>query len=341
MTGTFEPLLKILGQGFYFLYNTIGFHNFGLTIIFFTIIIKLILLPLTLKSLKSTQAMNDLKPEVDRIQEKYKNDKEKQNLEIQKLYKEHNVSCMGGCLPMLVQFPILIALYSVLRRPLTLVVGKSAEAVATLVDTLPENLRSFVLNSPSIESVTKINQVNELKLVDVLSNNPEYLNGVISSNELINLNFLGLDLGKVPKINPSILFGPESATYLPLLIIPLIAVILTVISQKLTAPPEPKKDEKKTDDQNPASGMNSVMKYMMPGMTLYFTFILPASMGFYWICTYSFQIAQQLYINKKKKIDEEAKKNVTDNKKIDDGTKKIEAEKAKEETKKLKGGDNK
>ncbi len=324
MTGAFEPVLRILGQGFYFLYNTIGFHNFGLTIIFFTIVIKLILLPLTLKSMKSTQAMNELKPEVERIQEKYKNDKEKQNQEIQKLYKDNNVSCMGGCLPMLFQFPILIALYSVLRRPLTLVVGKSADAIVNLVNTFPEELRRFVLNTSNIESIDKINQVNELKVIDVLSNNPEYLNGIISREELINLNFLGLDLGKVPSINPSVIFGPDMATYLPLLIIPIVAVILTVISQRMMMPPEPPKKDDKKDGKNPLGGMNNMMKYMMPGMTLYFTFILPASMGFYWICTYAFQIAQQLYINKKKKADAEAKKNGLDKGKKDEGTKKLE-----------------
>lgn len=327
MTGVFEPALRILGQGFYFLYNTIGFHNFGLTIIFFTIIIKLILLPLTLKSTKSTQAMNELKPEVERIQEKYKNDKEKQNQEIQKLYKENNVSCMGGCLPMLFQFPILIALYSVLRRPLTLVVGKAPEAIVNLVNTFPEELRKFVLNTSNVETIDKINQVNELKVIDVLSNNPQYLNGVIAREELINLNFLGLDLGKVPKINPGVLFGPEMSTYLPLLIIPIVAVVLTIISQRMMALPEPKKDDKKKDEKNPMGGMNNMMKYMMPAMTLYFTFILPASMGFYWICTYAFQIGQQYYINKKKKADEEAKKS---------GNIK---EKKKDETKKLEGGD--
>ena len=204
MTQIIDTLLRALGAGFYFLYNTIGFHNFGLTIIFFTVITKLILFPLTLKSQKSSQEMSALQPEVKRIQEKYKNDKEKQNQEIQALYKENNVSCMGGCLPMLLQFPILIALYSVLRRPLTLVVGKTSEAILNLVNSLPAEMQKVVSYSANTSTFDKISQVNELKLVNFLTNNPGYLNSSISSSDLINLKFLGLNLGEVPTIKPDL-----------------------------------------------------------------------------------------------------------------------------------------
>lgn len=320
MSSIIDVLLRALGSGFYFLYNTIGFHNFGLTIIFFTLITKLILLPLTVKSQKSSQAMNVLQPEVKRIQEKYKNDKEKQNQEIQKLYKDNNVSCMGGCLPMLLQFPILIALYSVLRRPLTLVVGKTAEAVISLVNNLPADLQKMIALSRNVETFEKINQINELKLVNFLTNNPSYLNSTITSSDLINLKFLGLNLGEVPKINPSLLFGEQMGTYLPLLIIPIVAVIMTVISQRLMTVNQPK-PEKKKDDKNPMGGMSNMMKYMIPGMTLYFSFILPAAMGFYWINTYVFQIFTQLYINKKKKEEDEEKEKEKEKKKLDGGKK--------------------
>ncbi len=309
MGNIIEQFLRILGQIFYFLYNSIGFHNFGLTIIFFTLIIKLALMPLTLKSQKSTQEMNAIQPEVKKIQEKYKNDKEKQNAEIQKLYKENNVSCMGGCLPMLLQFPILIALYSVLRRPLTLVVGKSVDAVIALANSLPEDLRNFVLfTSGKTEVITKISEMNELKLIDVLSNNPQYLNSTITSADLINLNFLGLDLGKIPQWQIWNIPKEEMGIYLPLLIIPIVALIMTVISQRLMTPPkkeEPKKTTK-PEEKNPAAGMTNAMKYMIPGMTVYFSFILPASMGLYWICTYAFQIFQSLIMNYMKKKKEEA-----------------------------------
>ncbi|MDX1358851.1 MAG: YidC/Oxa1 family membrane protein insertase [Clostridia bacterium] len=323
MGNFFEPILRFLGQIFYFMYNTIGFHNFGLTIIFFTLVTKLALMPLTIKSQKSTQEMNALQPEVKKIQEKYKNDKEKQNAEIQKLYKENNVSCMGGCLPMLLQFPILIALYSVLRRPLTLVIGKSTEAIIAIANKLPEGMRDLVVftgNAP--ETFDKINQINELKMIDFLSNNPSYLNETVTSADLINLKFLGLDLGKVPQWQVWNIPKEELGIYLPLLIIPVVAVIMTVISQRLMQPPkkdEPKKSSK-PEEKNPASGMTNAMKYMIPGMTLYFSFILPASMGLYWICTYTFQIFQTLIMNRMKKKKEEEKAAGTSGPALNKGT---------------------
>jgi len=335
MGNIIEQFLRILGQVFYFLYNSIGFHNFGLTIIFFTLIIKLALMPLTIKSQKSTSEMNAIQPEVKKIQEKYKNDKEKQNAEIQKLYKENNVSCMGGCLPMLFQFPILIALYSVLRRPLSLVVGKSTDALIALANRLPEDLKGLIVytgNAP--DTFEKISQINELKLIDFLSNNPSYMDGTVTSADLINLNFLGLDLGKVPQWQLWNIPKEELGIYLPLLILPIIALIMTIISQKLMTPPkkvEPKKTNK-PEEKNPAAGMTNAMKYMIPGMTVYFSFILPASMALYWICTYAFQIFQTLIMNsmKKKKAEEEAAQK-------DSGTVK-EIEKPKDEKKKLDGG---
>lgn len=327
MGNIFEPVLRFLGQIFYFLYTTVGFHNFGVTIIFFTLIIKLALLPLTLKSQKSTQEMNALQPEVKRIQEKYKNDKEKQNVEIQKLYKENNVSCMGGCLPMLLQFPILIALYSVLRRPLTLVMGKTTDAIISLANSLPEGMRELIVYTNNVpETFTKISEINELKVIDFLSNNPQYFNESITSADMINLNFLGLDLGKVPQWQVWAIAKEDLAIYLPLLILPLIAVILTVISQRLMTPQQPKAEPKKgskPEEKNPAAGMTSAMKYMIPGMTLYFSFILPASMALYWIITYAFQIFQTLIINyMKKKKEEEGTSGPGDDKKKLDGGKK-------------------
>jgi YidC/Oxa1 family membrane protein insertase len=96
-------------------YQIIG--DYGWSIVAFTLLIKLVLLPLSLSQLKSMQGMQVVQPKVKELQEKYKNNPEKQNAEIMKLYKEYKVNPMAGCLPLLVQFPILIGLYNVLRYP--------------------------------------------------------------------------------------------------------------------------------------------------------------------------------------------------------------------------------
>jgi YidC/Oxa1 family membrane protein insertase len=101
-----------------FLYDTIAFQNYGLTIIFFTLVIKIIMLPLTIKQTKSTAKQQELQPEIAKLQKRYKNDKEKLNKEMMKFYKENNFNPASGCLPLLVQFPILISLYWIVLEPI-------------------------------------------------------------------------------------------------------------------------------------------------------------------------------------------------------------------------------
>ena len=111
-------LYNLLQQFFAFLLNTTDKYvgNFGVSIIIVTILIKIALLPLTLKQDKSTKEMKKLQPEIEKLKEKYANDKQMLNIKTIELYKEHKVNPAGGCLPLLIQFPILIALFGVLRN---------------------------------------------------------------------------------------------------------------------------------------------------------------------------------------------------------------------------------
>lgn len=109
-------IAKPLGMLLSFLYSVIG--NYGISIIIFTVIIKLVLLPLTFKQLQSSKQMNEVQPKIKELQEKYKNDKEKLNMKIMELYKEYKINPMAGCLPLLIQLPIIFGLFSVLREPM-------------------------------------------------------------------------------------------------------------------------------------------------------------------------------------------------------------------------------
>lgn len=108
-------LAKPMGYLLLTLYKMIG--SYGISIILFTIVVKLILLPLTIKQLKSTREMSQIQPELKKLQEKYKNDKEKLNIKTMELYKEHKINPMGGCLPLLIQIPIIFGLFTLLRQP--------------------------------------------------------------------------------------------------------------------------------------------------------------------------------------------------------------------------------
>lgn len=103
----YEPLFNAL----IFLYNNIPGHDFGIAIILLTVVVRLVLFPLNSKAIRSQKELSVLQPKIKEIQEKFKGDKAAQSKELMKLYKEHGVNPMGGCLPMLIQFPVLIALY--------------------------------------------------------------------------------------------------------------------------------------------------------------------------------------------------------------------------------------
>jgi len=108
-------LRNIAAEGLIFFYNLTG--DYGLAIILLTLAVRVVTLPLSMKQMNSTKAMQKIAPEQKKLQEKYKDDKEKLNKEMMELYKEHKVSPFGGCLPLLIQFPVLIAIFGVLRNP--------------------------------------------------------------------------------------------------------------------------------------------------------------------------------------------------------------------------------
>lgn len=312
-----------LGKFLYFIYNTLAFHNYGLAIIFFTIVVKLVLLPLTVKQLKSTTKMQAIQPQIQEIQKRYKNDKEKLNQEMMKVYQENNVNPAGGCLPLLIQMPILISLYWVIVQPLKCMLSKTPDQIKAIVDVVTSavkatggNVKSNIMLGSSKE-LFSLNYINEHR--DLLSQ----LTGNLKASDLINFNFFGLHLGKIPSYATKDLFGPEAYIYLPLLILVALAVVSTFLSTKLSMP----KQNQNSGNQNAmANSMSNTMMYIGPIMTLMFSFQLPAGVILYWMVGYVFQIFQQLYINKyvlKKNAPVEVKKELTEPAKPQSGVKEI------------------
>lgn len=297
MGNILDVICRPLGQFLYFVYNTVALHNYGLAIIIFTIVVKLVLLPLTLKQYKSTTKMQSIQPLIQEIQKRYKNDKEKLNQEMMKVYQENGVNPAGGCLPLLVQMPILISLYWVIVQPLKFMLSKTADQVTKIVEVATNAAvaadASGKLNAMQgyIKELFALNYINENRsLLDQLS-------GFISANELINFNFLGLHLGKIASYKTADLFGEQAYIYLPLLLLPIIGVVTTFLSTKLSMP---KKNPAASSGNQAgmANSMSNSMMYIGPVMTLIFSFQLPAGVVLYWISGYVFQIFQQLYINK-------------------------------------------
>ncbi len=280
----FSFIPKFLGIILNFIYQNLSFQNYGLAIILFTVFIKLLLLPLTIKQSKSTAKMQEIQPAIQEIQRKYKNDKNKLNEEMMKVYAENKYNPASGCLPTLVQLPILFSLIYVVGKPLTYMLGYSPDQIANEISIFSEQIKNGLINA---DLVVK-------GFYEQIS--------IVKFNKIIDMKFLGLDLSIVPKWQPQIIFGPESSTYLPLLILPILSFASTILSTKLMMMSTAKRNEgnnsNKEASQDAAMAMQKNMMFIGPMMTLLVSFQFPAGLGLYWCAGNIFQIIQQLYLNK-------------------------------------------
>ena len=276
-----DIIFRILGDILKWIYDLT--NNFGVAIILFTILIRAILMPLMVKQQKSMAHMQKIQPKLNEIQKKYQNDKTKLNEETMKLYKEHGVNPMGGCLPMLFQFPILIAVYGVIQNPMTYILK--------FIPKLPENLPTVTALCEHLKEMKM--QDTELAVVAFVSSNMEKAKEIISgigvnteilSKMVINFNFLGIDLGKTP--------SADKSNYL-LLLIPVLCGVTTFISSKLTA-----KLSGNNAQKTEQSSQMQTMQMIFPFMSAFFGYTLPAALGLYWIIGNVLQILQSLTLDR-------------------------------------------
>lgn len=294
--------------------------NYGIAIIIFTILIKALLLPLTVKQQKSMLKTQKLQPLLMELQEKYKNDKDKLSQETMKLYQKYQVNPMSGCLPMLIQLPIIMMLYFVVRNPVIYIMGfgendvwRIISAVIECGESNPDVLNSF-LTSLNIDSLDKLTADNyrmfgmySIQIARFLHATPEVMNNhwitELGKNlEVINFNFLGLDLSQTPNLNAVFGLFTGQAHLLNLQtvllwIIPLLSGLSSWAVSKLSQmqnPQQPKKDANGEEAPNP---MKSMMIFM-PIMSAWIAFTLPAAVGLYWVISNILSMVQQAVMTK-------------------------------------------
>lgn len=300
-------ITRPLGFIIQFIYNIV--QNYGWSIVLFTVVVKLLLLPLQLRSQKSMKKQQKVQPIIAQLQAKYANDKEKLQTEMMKVYKENNVSMTGGCLPLLIQFPILIGLYNVIQRPLSYLINvdfKLEEVITRISDVVAKMAADPVVSHAveglkNLEPVALAERIHKTYQIQFLTWT-RYLEETVGgfSDWVLNFNFLGLDLSKNPSAGISALFAGnfDKLNTILLLLIPAVAVFATWLSMKQS---QSMTSAKKTDDNNDAAAtmnsMSKTMNYMMPIMTGVFTFTLPAAMGIYWITSSIMQIVTQYILN--------------------------------------------
>ncbi|NLJ88587.1 MAG: YidC/Oxa1 family membrane protein insertase [Epulopiscium sp.] len=312
-----DALAQILGFFldfiFNFVYNILPVGSLGISIIAFTILVRLLMIPLMVKQQSSLKKMQLIQPELQKIQEKYKNKKDpdsqmQMNIEMREFYKKNNVSPFGGCLPLFIQMPIFIALFRVLRSVNTYI-SKLQELyydLATQIvsaDGYQQILRDVLANNKRItinkveETVLSSAEGLQTILSQVSTNEWSRLSeslGTISNNLIEQKNnieyFFGISLVDSPADLLS--QGITATVLLVVILFPLLSALTTFISSKLIS----SNQQQQKNDQ--AEQIQKSMNMFLPIMTGMMAFSLPAGLGIYWIVSNIIQIIQQLAINK-------------------------------------------
>ena len=270
-------------------------NSYGVALILFTLVIKLIMLPFQMKSKKSMMRMSRVSGQMQELQKRYAKNQAKLQEEMQKLYEEEGVNPMSGCLWSLIPFPILIALYSIIRQPITHFMMLSKDVLQTVVQSAADagvNLTNIVMmdkatGTPALKDglyqLASYGQINLVKAVQEMGlSTPE---GWFD----MNYNFLGLDLTATPwEYVKNFTF---TWAVIGVILIPILAGLSQFVFSKLTM---------KTQPQADAAGGASMksMMYMMPLFSVYIAFIMPAALGVYWIAQSVFSLIQEAILNK-------------------------------------------
>jgi len=257
-------IANIFGYLLNFLYNLL--NNYGFAIVIFSILIKLILLPLTIKQQKTMEKTTKMQDEMKSLQFKYKNDPEKLNKEMMDMYKRENMSPFSGCLSSIVQLILILAVFYLVRSPLTYMKKVDINIINDYTNKL-ENKTSYP----------------EVQIIKEFGNEDETV--------YLNMNFLGLDLSSVPSTN---------ITDFKTLIIPFLYVISSVISTKMTLKMQNNGKEKEGQEETEEDVMQSTnksMSYMMPIMAFSISLVAPLGLALYWLMSNVLMIAERIFLN--------------------------------------------
>ena len=278
-------------------------NNYGLALILFSLIVKLVLLPMSVKSKKSMLKMSRLSPQVKALEAKYGDDKQKYQLAVQQMYKEEGVSMGGGCLWSFIPLIILLPLYYVIREPITYMMHNSrsiSEAIVAFIQASGENLGKNSYYAQLAAAGHIGDYMEELKSLAVTAN---------ANLQAMNFQFLGIDLAGIPSFR---FWDCEGWSEIGLFLIPVVSAGLQAasmwISQKMNNQVATNADgEQDADAAKTANQTNATMMLMMPLMSLWIGFSMPAAISIYWIAQAVFGAVQDYFLTKhyRKVYDEE------------------------------------
>lgn len=283
-------LYEIFGYLFRILFSFV--ENYGIALVIFSLFFRIILLPSTMKQQKSSAKMMRLQPKLRRIREKYQdyNPQERQQKiqqETSELYQREGYSSMGaGCLPLLIQFPVLIGLYGIIREPLTYVLDLSEAAITALTEAAT-NLGLIVGNAVAYAESIVISNID--KIVEAA---PELLTKYSAEIETIrsfDFTVFGIDLGNIPG-NVYSAMGISKESIL-ILAVPVLSCLTSLLTSLLTQIRQKKANPNMENQQ-----MMGCMMIMMPLWSLFLTWKFPVGMGMYWILSNLIAFLQTLIL---------------------------------------------
>ena len=259
--------------------------NYGVAMILFALIVQLVITPINAKSKKSMMKMSRLQPRIQEIQKKYEHDQQKQNEAIQKLQQEEGASMgMGGCLWSLVPLFILLPLFTVIRQPITYILGESAEVTEQIIALVKE------LAPAKFSSNNYYDQVTAAGLIREYATQIQAAIPGISAETLegINFNFLGINLGAIPDWK-FWAWGGFSWAHIGAFLIPVLSAASQVLQMKVSQATndsvitnEKGVQDKEVAKNSQANQSNQMMMWMMPAMSLWIGFTVSAGLSLYW-----------------------------------------------------------
>ena len=264
-------------------YNLTG--SYGVAIILFTLVIKLILLPFQMKSKKSMVRMSRMSGKIEEIRKKYANNQAKMNEEMQRFYMEEGISPMSGCLWSFIPFPILLALYYIIREPIVYFMNFGGrEAGLAVVEAAKELIQGAgieLTTNAAYEQIEIANIINS-QFPDFIAQHEGWVN--------VNYHFLNIDLTAQPSSAFGQLSSGVSWTLIGLILIPIISGALSFLLSKISM------SQNKVEGS--AAATSKTMMWLMPLMSIYIAFIMPAALGVYWIAQSAFSIIQEAILGK-------------------------------------------
>ena len=311
-------LANMFGYLLNFFYSVLG--NYGISIILFCLAIKIAMIPLSIKQQKTQIKSQKLQGEMKQLQFKYKNDPEKLNQATMELYKREKMSPFSGCLMAIIQMILLISVFYMVREPLSYMKKIDKEQIDQYVTTIKEEQLSPNEGYVQIAVISEANHIKELKEQGAeLSEQEQKLAETFGDNldnVCVNMNLLGIDLSKVPTQNMS-----DVRVY----IIPVLYVISSFISMKLTTSIQSKSKKKETiveveggeegkdtdnneehkelvvkkeEVEDPMAQASKSMSMIMPIMAVSISFIAPLGLALYWLTNNVLMIVERLVLNK-------------------------------------------